>query len=121
MNKKQIIKSLAAGSITGIVNGIFGAGGGLVLVPLLINFIKLDTDKAMPTSVAIIFPMCLVSSYIYFSRGDFDINTLTPYLIGGLIGGIIGGITYKKIPKKLLRRSLGIIIIYSGIRAIFLL
>lgn len=121
MDKKHVLKSTLVGSLTGIVNGIFGAGGGLVLVPLLTRFIKLDIKYAMPTSIAIIFPMCMASAFVYMKRGDFDVSTAVPYLLGGLAGGIIGGLTYSYISKKWLRRVLGVLIIYSGVRALFLL
>ena len=52
---------LTAGSLAGIVNGLLGAGGGMVLVPLLSGLAKLDEEQIFPTSVAIILPISIVS------------------------------------------------------------
>lgn len=117
-SNKRIIYSVS-GLLAGVLNGLFGAGGGLILVPMLVRAAKLPTEKAMPTSVAIILPICIVSCIQRYSFMDFEIKTLLPYLAGGLIGGIIGGLTYKKISKIWLRRILGIFILYAGVKMIF--
>ena len=48
-----------AGGAAGIVNGFFGGGGGMVLVPLLMSRCALDRRHAFASSVAIIFPLLL--------------------------------------------------------------
>ena len=53
--------SAVAGAIAGAVSGLLGAGGGMVLVPLLIWLTKLEDDEIFPASVSIILPICLVS------------------------------------------------------------
>ena len=49
------------GACAGAVNGLFGAGGGMVLVPLLTLMHVLPEDHIFPASVSIILPICLVS------------------------------------------------------------
>ena len=117
-NKNNIIFALA-GILAGTLNGLFGAGGGLILVPMLIRAAKLDIEKALPTSVAVILPMCVVSCIQRYSLQYFDLSMLLPYLAGGLLGGIIGGLTYEKISKIWLRRMLGLFILYAGVKMIF--
>ena len=116
-NKNNIIFALA-GILAGTLNGLFGAGGGLILVPMLIRAAKLDIEKALPTSVAVILPMCVVSCIQRYSLQYFDLSMLLPYLAGGLLGGIIGGLTYEKISKIWLRRMLGLFILYAGVKMI---
>lgn len=108
-----------AGFTAGILNGFFGAGGGLILVPMLIYAAKLSTEKALPTSLAIILPICIVSCLQRYTIHSFDIISLWPYLAGGLAGGIIGGLTYKKVSKIWLRRILGGFVLYAGVKMIF--
>ena len=117
-DRKNIIFA-AAGIFAGVLNGLFGAGGGLVLVPMLVRAAKLDVEKALPTSIAVILPMCIVSCIQRYSLQHFDLSMLWPYLAGGLAGGVIGGLTYKKIPKIWLRRILGLFILYAGVKMIF--
>lgn len=107
---------LVAGACAGSVNGLLGAGGGMVLVPLLSGLAKLDEEQIFPTSVAIILPISIVS--LFGSRGlsDLDCGTALPYLIGSAVGGILCGLLGKKIPVKWLHRLLGVLILWGGIR-----
>ena len=111
-------KSALAGAAAGVVNGFFGAGGGMVLVPLLIGWGKMDQRKAFASSVFIILPLCAVSAAVYLLRTEFDFLRALPYLIGGLAGGFIGGRIFGKVPTKLLHRIFGILLIIGGVRAI---
>ena len=79
----------AAGGAAGIINGFFGAGGGMVLVPLLIGVAKLEDKKAFSYAIAIILPMCLVTIAVYWTQQIFPIEEALPYLLGGLLGGLL--------------------------------
>ena len=56
-----IIILLLIGSIAGTVNGLFGAGGGMLLIPLLTLTALVDEDALFPTCVCIMLPICIVS------------------------------------------------------------
>ncbi len=113
---KNRLRSALSGGAAGIANGFFGAGGGMVLVPLLTGWLGLEEKRAFATSVAVILPMCLVSAAIYFWRGGLTLAAALPYLAGGLLGGILGGKLFQKIPANWLRRGFGLLLIYGGIR-----
>ena len=117
--QKTIAHHLWAGSAAGLVNGFFGGGGGMVLVPLLTGLCHLDQRKAFATSVAIIFPLSMLSSMIYFLRGGLELSAALPYLAGGLIGGLIGGKLFKQVNMDWLRRVFALLILYGGIRSLF--
>ena len=107
---------LIAGLCAGTVNGLFGAAGGMVLVPLLTGLTDLEEAEIFPSSISIILPICLVSlCYTAFTTG-IDYNTAFPYLIGSGIGGIAAGLWGRKIPVLWLHRGLGILILWGGIR-----
>ena len=113
---KQKFAMALAGTVAGIVNGLLGAGGGMVLVPLLTMLGKLNDEEVFPASVSIIFPICLVSLAISPGFGALPWDHAWPYLVGAIPGGILAGIFANKIPVKWLHRALGIFIIYGGIR-----
>lgn len=113
---KQKLSYIIAGGIAGAVNGLLGAGGGMVLVPLLTLLGKLDDEKVFPTSVSIIFPICLVSLSISPGLSNLPWSEAWPYLISSIPGGLLAGALAKKIPVKWLHRALGILIIYGGVR-----
>lgn len=115
---KSTIKYAISGAAAGAANGLFGAGGGMILVPLLTRWAGLEDKKAFATSISIIAPLCIVSIVIYCLRDSMAFGAALPYLIGGFFGGLLGGKLFQKIPAKFLHKALGIIIIYGGIRSI---
>lgn len=116
MNQK--LRAAVSGGAAGLINGFFGGGGGMVLVPLLAGWCGLDRRHAFATSVAVILPLCVVSASIYLLRGQLDLSVALPYLFGGLAGGIIGGKIYKKVSMDWLRRAFALLILYGGIKAL---
>lgn len=107
---------IAAGIGAGAVNGLFGAGGGMVLVPLLTGIAKVDDDTVFPCSVFIILPICIVSLSFSLMKTSFDWGNGFPYLIGSALGGLLAGIFGKRIPTLWLHRFLGILILWGGYR-----
>lgn len=113
------LRSTLAGAAAGAVNGFFGGGGGMVLVPLLAGWCGLGQRKAFATSVAIILPLCGLSAIIYLFRGGVELTAALPYLLGGLIGGLIGGTIFKHINMVWLRRLFALLLLYGGVRSLF--
>lgn len=104
-----------AGAAAGLINGLFGAGGGMVLVPMLGKKAGISEQERFPASVAIIAPVCVVSLLLSGSRNITFLQVL-PYLLGGAVGGVAAGLWGKRIPTVWLHRSLGILILWGGIR-----
>lgn len=110
------VRLMAAGGAAGAVNGLFGAGGGMALVPMLRGVVKLSEACVFPSSVTIILPICVISAAISFSGGPVDLVFTLPFLIGSAVGGLMAGLFGGKIPVLWLRRIFGIIILWGGIR-----
>lgn len=107
-----------AGGAAGLVNGFFGGGGGMVLVPLLMSKCGLDRKRAFATSVAVILPLCVLSAVIYYIRGNLSLMAALPYLAGGLAGGWIGGRLFAKVPAAWLKRLFALLILYGAWKAL---
>lgn len=116
--KKTWLAPALAGAAAGIANGFFGGGGGMILVPLLTRRCALSQRQAFATSVAVILPLCIFSSVIYFFRGGLELTTALPYLAGGFVGGWIGGRVFKKLNMTWLRRAFALLILYGGVKAL---
>lgn len=109
------IRSAAAGAAAGAVNGLFGAGGGMVLVPMLSGHTDFSQSEVFSSSVLIILPICLVSLGV--STGfQLPWEQAWPFLVGGIPGGILAALLGKRIPLVWLHRFLGVMICYGGIR-----
>ena len=116
MKIKKYLGAGLAGLGAGAVNGLFGAGGGMVLVPLLTSLTALPDEEVFPSSVSIILPICLVSLSLSWPGQCVNWFAIWPYLLGSVLGGIAAGLWGRKIPTKWLHRLLGVLILWGGAR-----
>lgn len=116
MKKSKLPGTALAGLGGGTVNGLFGAGGGMVLVPLLSLLTDLEDNEIFSSSIAIILPICLVSLTVTGLNQGIPWTQSLPYLIGSAAGGVLAGFFGRKIPTVWLHKSLGLIILWGGIR-----
>ena len=106
------------GFLTGVLNGLFGAGGGIVAVETL-KHTGLDQKRAQSTSIAVILPLCVLSAVLYFFNGKVPLDNIWFLLPAGLIGALFGTFLMKKISCNLLKKIFCVFMIYSGIRMFF--
>lgn len=111
-------RHVLAGGLAGIANGLFGGGGGSVLVPLLTRVCRLEQRRAFATSVAVILPLCALSVVIYLLRGGLDFGVAWPYVVGGTVGGWLGGRLFRGVRVEWLRRGFGLLLIFGGVRCL---
>lgn len=115
--KRKILHKLFGGFLVGTVNGLFGAGGGMVAVPML-KKLGVDGKEAHSSSVAVILPISVFSLVIYLLGGRVRLSSGLPYILPGLIGALIGTVVLTKIPEKWLRRIFALFMIYAGARLV---
>ncbi len=107
------------GAVAGALNGFFGTGGGMILVPGLARWVIPDGKKALATTLLIVTALSLTTTAVYALSGRMDWAGALPYMLGGLIGGYAGGRWFKRVPSHWLRRAFAIIVIAGGVRAVF--
>lgn len=112
---KQKTHFILTGAAAGLLNGLFGAGGGVAVVPLL-EHAGIEARKSHATSIAIIASLSVVSTVFYFIHGSFDVVQALPYLPFGLAGAVVGAKLLPKIPNKLLKRIFGGVMVLSAVR-----
>ena len=105
-----------AGACAGLVAGLFGAGGGLVLVPLLTLLTDVEEDSVFSSSISIILPICLTCIAVTAVSAGIAVRPALPYLLGSIIGGLCAGKWGQMIPVRWLHRGLGLLILWGGYR-----
>lgn len=106
------------GFLIGLLNGLFGAGGGIVAVKALEK--EGLTDKsAHATAVLIMVMLSAVSGLFYLQAGYVSFADLLPFLPGGIAGAVFGGWLMPKIPDFWLRKIFSLFILYAAVRLFF--
>ncbi|WP_438853961.1 sulfite exporter TauE/SafE family protein [Agromyces sp. M3QZ16-3] len=107
------------GVVGGLLSGLFGVGGGIVMVPLLILLAGMDQRRASATSLAAIVPTALVGSIAYLVNGQVDLVAAALVALGGVVGGWIGATLLAKLPLEWLRWLFIVLLVVVAIRLAF--
>lgn len=116
MQKKG--KQIAIGLITGFANGLFGSGGGTIVVPSMERFLGVEEHKAHATAIGIILPLSLLSLVIYCWKTDVAWSIALWASAGGVVGGLVGAKLLSKISGIWLHRIFGLFMIAAAVRMI---
>jgi len=112
---QEICILVAAGLGIGFINGFLGAGGGILLVPVLTGVIKEPVKVAHATAVVIILPLCVASGIVYIIKGFYDFSIGWKIVVGTIIGGTIGTILLKKLTSDWISLVFAIVMVVAGI------
>ena len=113
-----MLKIIIIGFFAGLVSGLFGTGGGLILVPAFVYILKKNEQVARATSLFCIIPLVIISGIGYYINNYIDWNIGIRCAIGGLIGGILGAKLLRKMPASILKITFTIFLIYVSIKMI---
>jgi len=120
------VATVVAGAISGVLAGLFGIGGGTVIVPALYQALTvLGVDEAVRmhisvgTSVGVIVPTSIRSFLAHRKRGAVDIALLRSWLIPVPIGAALAAAVAAAISGQALRLIFSVLAIAFGVRLIF--
>lgn len=117
-NKKELLKILelvAVGLAAGFINGFFGAGGGLLLVPMIGYVSKQNSKVAHATTLACVLFMCVSSSVFYFIKNEVDFKLVLVCGIGSIIGSLVGTKLLKKLKNNVIDLIFSLVLIIAGV------
>ena len=98
-----IVTCLGIGLLAGLMSGLFGVGGGTVIVPLLVLILKFDQRLAAGTSLAAIVPIATVGVISYALHGSVDWIAALILAAGAIVGAQIGSYLLPRVPITALR------------------
>ena len=118
-SRKQHMGAACSGLAAGLLNGLFGGGGGMLLIPGLKRFAQVPEEALFPTSVSVMLPVSLLSLTISAMASPLPWGDAWPWLAGSALGGIAVGLWGKRIPVLWLHRILGAMLLWGGVRYIW--
>lgn len=113
-----VLRAVAVGVIAGVASGLFGVGGGIVLVPGLVMLAGLDQRMAHGTSLAAIVPIALAGVLGYASGGEVDAVPALLTAVGVLVGTPVGVHLLGRLPQRTLRIGFAAVLLLSAIRLV---
>ena len=114
-NIKKLLKPTILGLGVGFINGVFGAGGGMLAVPILKSE-GLSQKNAHANAVAVILPITVLSAVLYLVKGSVSLADSLAFIPTGLIGSVIAAFTLQKFSNKWLQKIFAAFMIYAGVR-----
>jgi hypothetical protein len=108
------------GLVAGIFGGMFGIGGGSVLIPAMVFFLGLTQHQAQGTTLAIMVPpIGLLAAWRYYQSGNVKLGIAAFVCAGFFIGGLIGANLVQNLPDLLMKRMFGVFLMVVSLKMIF--
>jgi uncharacterized membrane protein YfcA len=115
----NIILYILLGLLTGVFGGMFGLGGGVIIIPALVFLFGLSQHQAQGTTLALMVPpIGLLAAWAYYKAGFVDIKIAAFVCLGFFFGCLIGAKIVVGLPDPLLRRIFGIALLMISIKMI---
>lgn len=113
------VLTVAGGVISGLVNGLFGGGGGMIIVPLLLFICGYSAKNAHATAILLILPLSIVSGLFYAFFGSVQWSLALPISIGVTVGGVLGAFLLSKLSSKWIVIIFAVVMAVAGGKMLF--
>jgi uncharacterized protein len=108
------------GLVTGVLSGMFGIGGGFVIVPALVLFSGMAIHRAVGTSLFVIVLVSISGVVSHIANGNqLSWETTLPFMLGGFVGMLLGGIVAKRLKGPMLQKTFSIAVALVAIFIVF--
>lgn len=110
---------LILGLVAGIFGGMFGIGGGTILIPALVYLFGFTQHQAQGTTLAILVPpIGLLAALRYYYSGNVKLSIATLICIGFFIGGLFGAELVHKISEPVLKKLFGLYLFFIALKMV---
>jgi hypothetical protein len=115
----NIILYILLGLLTGVSSGMFGLGGGIIIIPALVFLFGFSQHQAQGTTLALMVPpIGLLAAWQYYRQGYVDLKIAAFVCLGFFFGGLLGAKLVVGLPESLLRRLFGVALFMISIKMI---
>lgn len=120
MTMSHILIFVAIGLSAGVLSGMFGVGGGLIIVPALVFFIGMTQHEAQGTSLGLmLLPIGILAAWNYFKSGNLDVKAGLIISLAFVIGGYFGSKYALGIQEATLKRIFGVFMMIVALKLMF--
>ena len=108
----------AMGFLSGLANGLLGAGGGIIIVYALkykLRDLDCDPRDIFANALCVMLPISVLSWILYAKAGNLSVSGLGVYILPAILGGLAGGAILGRINTGFLKKLFAALVIYSGI------
>ena len=111
------ITLLLIGLAAGVLAGLFGIGGGIIVIPALVYFLGYSQQQAQGTSLALLLPPIGVLAVINYYKADMvDLKAAGIMIVTFLIGSYFSSKIAVTLPEVLMKRIFGAFLLFYSIR-----
>lgn len=115
-----VLTALLIGGTAGIAAGLFGIGGGIIIVPMLIFFLKFSSSKAIGTSLtSMLLPVGILAVMKYYRAGDVDIKVGFAIAVGIFVTAFFGAKLGLSLGNVWVTRGFGVLLLLVSLKLIF--
>ncbi len=107
------------GMTTGFMSGLFGIGGGILMVPGLLFLAKFDSRRAHATSLAAMMPMAVSGLVTYVVNGNVDWPVVGLLSLGSVFGAFVGTSLLTKLSRRALAIAFSVPLVIAAVRLLF--
>ena len=113
----MVLTFLAVGLVAGVLSGLFGIGGGILIIPALIFLAKFPAKLALGTSLgAMLLPVGLLGAYAYYQQGNLNIKASMFISLGLFFGAWVGARLAQQLSGPTLQRMFAVFIFIMAVR-----
>ncbi|MFM7598056.1 MAG: sulfite exporter TauE/SafE family protein [Actinomycetota bacterium] len=110
---------VVSGLAMGLLSALFGIGGGIVLIPILVTLLDFDQKLAAGTSLAVMIPIALLGALRLSRVGLTQWSAGWRIGLGGIVGGLVGAQLALRLPTDVLAWIFGALLVFVGARMIW--
>lgn len=116
----MILIFVGIGLLAGVLAGLFGIGGGIVIVPLLLFATTMPMLTATGTSLgALLLPVGALGAWVYYRNGHLDVKAALWIALGLTVGVMAGARLAQVIPAAALRRGFSLLLVVVAVKMWF--
>jgi len=119
MDRADLLKAAALGLVAGFLSGLFGVGGGILIVPILVLALQMDQRLAHRTSLTAVLPIAISGLVGFGSSASVDWPVAAALSVGAMLGAVIGTHALKVLPTRVLGLGFATVLLLSALLLAF--